>query len=468
MPIAPGPGGIVTILDGESTEFLTYLFSNPTNPTNFTILINNARTAFVSAMAAADAAGRDGISQAVAKMNEYFVAHPVTYVAYSQDLLTLLSETKYAALTVAENHLSTSQVAYDSMVNNANIDYSRAVNRAYDIFNSSISNAYIKDKDFNAAYNEFAGTTYYAADGKLISIKSNVINKYWSMYPITADMLVPGEELKNAGYYIKANKDTITPSCRFVRTELKSTGDIGKFTLQTNNNQYISVVVSAGGDPVKQPAGRVIAKYNSLVPDAKFYITSNGIQTANPSSTSRFINTDASGNLRAINAIANTTTDVLVITALDFKSLMTILMDAASAQIESVSQASYDAFALDRRGVKASLDTAVTSFVTQRPIVRFNGVVTKPEGGIIFDQENAFSFSIQNIGELPWIGKMALKVKDQYNKSVEGNKVQVPQLSPNAITTVSLSVYVPKEDPVTLYNFGTDLTTYIKFYLITE
>ena len=84
------------------------------------------------------------------------------------------------------------------------------------------------------------------------------------------------------------------------------------------------------------------------------------------------------------------------------------------------------------------------------------------------DANNNFSVKIQNIGNKPWTGKMSIKVKDQYNKSIESSKVQVPTLAPGAVTDVSLPIYVPKEDPITRYNMGTSLSTYIKFYLSTE
>jgi hypothetical protein len=406
--------------------------------------------------------GNRDIDDALDAAAAYLTEHPVDYVAYSQELQTLLSETKSAAQTVADNSLSDGQIAFDTLINNANIDYSLAVNKAYESMNSAISNAYIKDEVFNVSYFDYLGATYYVADAKLFSIKASN-GKYWNAVKVTSDMLASGEEIKNSGFIIKADADSLVNSAMFLRTDLKVDGELtGRSTLTIHNGQYVSAVFTAGGDSTKQPAGRIIAKYSTITAEAKLLINGDNIVAYN-GVNGKAIGCDTNGILNAKNQVVGTA-DKVTITALDYKSKVTLFMDEVSSVIDGASQRAYDAFSLAHKDIKSRLDTQVTTFVEQRSIVMFTGEVIKPISGIVFDQPSAFTFTVRNIGKVAWSGKMQIKVKDQYNKICYGGCVQVSLPADlTATKDVSLSITVPKEDPVTGYNFGSELSTYIIF-----
>jgi hypothetical protein len=467
---------ITTVENGKSNDILQIWFSA------FKTSLLRARTAYLAVTGTnpisateffpASAAikgsavtkGNAGIDSAITKAKAYLTDHPVNYVAYSSDLQTLLTETKEAALTVADNYLSDGQIMFDTLINNANIDYTIAVNRAYDIFNSAVSNAYIKDREFNVNYFVYAGATYWAADEKLFTIKGNNGKLARSI----AAPLSPGEEAKTAGYVIKCiGASNLYPIVlnMFIRAPVKENGKIvvGKYTFTTVNGQYVAVALTAGGDSTIQPSGRVVAKSSSISAESKWTMSSNSLKASN----GRYINCASDGTLICKNTSVGSE-EKFTITPIDYKSYMTKTMDELSASIEAGSQLAYDNFSLAHKNIETQLDTIVTAFVTDRPIIRFTGNVVKPTDGIVFDANNNFSVKIQNIGNKPWTGKMAIAVKDQYNKRIESSKVQVPILASGASTDVSLSIYVPKEDPVTRYNMGTSLTTYIKFYLSTD
>ena len=464
---------ITTIEDGKSKAvlqswfdmFKTRLLRARTAYLAVTGTVPIAATDYFPASAAIEGTavtkGNAGIDAAITKAKAYLTDHPVNYVAYSSDLQTLLTETKDAALAVADNYLSDGQTMFDTLINNANIDYTIAVNDAYNIFNSAISNAYIKDREFNFWYFVFAGATYWASEDKLFIIKGPN-GKY---FHYTAAPLSPGEEAKTAGYIIESLHDAPTQVCMFVRAPVKESGEIvvGKYTFAIANGQYIAVALGAGGDSTIQPAGRVVAKSSSITTESKWTVSSNALKASN----GRYINCDSNGALICKNTSIGDG-EKLTITAIDYKSYMTLAMDELSAAIEAGSQLAYDNFSIAHKKIETQLDEIVTAFVTDRPIIRFTGNVVKPADGIVFDANNNFSVKIQNIGNKPWTGKMSIKVKDQYNKSIESSKVQVPTLASGASTDVSLPIYVPKEDPVTRYNMGTSLSTYIKFYLSTE
>jgi hypothetical protein len=464
---------ITTIEDGKSKEvltswfgwFKTRLLAARTAYLAVTGTVPIAATDYFPASAAIEGSavtkGNAGIDAAITKAKAYLSDHPVNYVAYSSDLQTLLTETKDAALAVADNYLSDGQTMFDTLINNANIDYTIAVNNAYNIFNSAVSNAYIKDREFNFWYFVFAGATYWASEDKLFTFKGPN-GKY---FHFKAAPLSPGEEAKTAGYIIESLHDSPTQLCMFIRSPVKENGEIvvGKYTFATTNGQYMAVALGAGGDATVQPAGRVVAKSSSITSESKWTVSSNALKASN----GRYINCDSKGSLICKNTSVGND-EKLVIESIDYKSYMTKATDELSAAIEAGSQLAYDNFSLAHKKIETQLDEIVTAFVTDRPIIRFTGNVVKPADGIVFDANNNFSVKIQNIGNKPWTGKMAIKVKDQYNKSIESSKVQVPILAPGAITDVSLPIYVPKEDPVTRYNMGTSLSTYIKFYLSTE
>jgi len=464
---------IVTIEDGKSREvlrgwvnaFKTRLLRARTSYLAVTGTVPIAATDYFPASAAIEGTavtkGNAGIDTAIAKAKAYLTDHPVNYVAYSSDLQTLLTETKDAALAVADNYLSDGQTMFDTLINNANIDYTIAVNNAYNLFNSAISNAYIKDREFNIWYFVYAGATYWASEEKLFTIKGPN-GKYFHYEPAP---LSPGEESKTAGYIIVSSRDSPTEGCMFVRAPVKENGEIvvGKYTFATANGQYVAVALGAGGDSTIQPAGRVVAKSSTITAESKWTVSSNALKASN----GRYVNCDSNGALICKNTSIGDG-EKLTITSIDYKSYMTKAMDELSAAIEAGSQLAYDNFSIAHKKIETQLDDIVTAFVTDRPIIRFTGNVVKPSEGIVFDSNNNFTVKIQNIGNKPWTGKMAIAVKDQYNKRIESSKVQVPTLASGASTDVSLSIYVPKEDPVTRYNMGTSLSTYIKFYLSTD
>ena len=464
---------ITTIEDGKSQAvltswfgwFKTRLLAARTAYLAVTGTVPIAATDYFPASAAIEGSavtkGNAGIDAAITKAKAYLSDHPVNYVAYSSDLQTLLTETKDAALAVADNYLSDGQTMFDTLINNANIDYTIAVNNAYNIFNSAVSNAYIKDREFNRWYFVYAGATYWASEEKLYTFKGP--NGKYLIF--VAAPLSPGEDSKTAGYVIKSSSGSPSQSCMFIRSPVKENGEIvvGKYTFATINGQYMAVALGAGGDSTVQPAGRVVAKSSSISAEAKWTMSSNAFKASN----GRYINCASDGTLICKNTSIGDG-EKFTIEPIDYKSFMTKATDELSAAIEAGSQLAYDNFSLAHKKIETQLDEIVTAFVTDRPIIRFTGNVVKPADGIVFDANNNFSVNLQNIGNKPWTGKMAIKVKDQYNKSIESSKVQVPTLAPGAITDVSLPIYVPKEDPVTRYNMGTSLSTYIKFYLSTE
>ena len=122
-----------------------------------------------------------------------------------------------------------------------------------------------------------------------------------------------------------------------------------------------------------------------------------------------------------------------------------------------------DEFTAADNAIKIALSGVLRSFVYNRPIVRFTGSGHKPVNGIVFDDVNSFGFEIENIGKVLWQGKVSLKVKDQYQKSITSSSVQVSSLLPGEKRMISMSVSIPKVDPVTGYNFGSKISTLIKF-----
>ncbi len=406
--------------------------------------VTAAKDKYLQDMAAADNYYKSKLPSVVPAASQYLVDHPVVAVAYSKEFLALLSGTKDAAVASAGNVLSEAQIGYDTMRTNANLDYSNAVSRAYDEFNFALSSAYIVDATFDSKYRAIAGDTVTVEDKKLVSIKASN-----GMY------LGVGCAHNPSG-----SKAVIANSLAVVECEQFGFDDLGdnKCSLLARNGKYLSVAGGAGS--------AVVASADYVGDHETFTYVDMG------DGTTAFVVFDGINYMRAENggggavitgAGAANPGDRFVVTPLAFKSLMTEFMDSVVAEIDAATQASYDNYSMAYKDSRTSLNDVVKTFILDRPVVRFTGVGQKPVAGILLDSDNSFTFEIENVGKLAWSGNVALKVKDQYNKSIISNPVSVSTLAPGSKRSIEITVYIPKKDPITGYNFGSNMSTFIMF-----
>jgi len=412
--------------------FLDGLFAS------FTQSVTAAKDKYLNDIAIADNYYQGKFVGVIPAVSQYLIDHPVISVAYSKAFLSLLAETKAAAISVSGNILSEAQIGYDTMRSNANLDYSEAVSRAYDEFNFALSSAYIVDATFDIKYKSLAGDTVLVTDGNLVSIKS-FDGKYLGVGCVS-DLVTD----------VFAKSDVVIDCNRFYRVVL----DDGKVTIRAFNGKYLSAL----------SVGVLSASADYVGDHEKFIVTDLGGGISSFSGFGgEFVRVDTSNSKVVMGSGVSGESDKFIFTPIEFKSKMTVFMDTITSVVDAATTTSYDGFSIAYKNSRSQLNDVIKPFILERSVIRFTGVGKKPVSGIVYDDDNVFEFEIENVGKLAWSGSVSLKVKDQYQKSVLSKSVSVGSLAPGSKRSIVVPIYIPKKDPTTGYNFGSTISTLIKF-----
>jgi len=97
------------------------------------------------------------LSQGPLAASNYLASHPVYVVAYSPNLLNLLSEIRDNAIASYSNKFSNALVLYNTVRTNASLDFTQVINDSYTEFNDAISTANITDENFAEKYETYSG-----------------------------------------------------------------------------------------------------------------------------------------------------------------------------------------------------------------------------------------------------------------------------------------------------------------------